>query len=321
MFNEGSGIRKFLDGELFEEIRRLEGATGGEARYEIETVLVDDGSTDKTIERVRSTELFREREKKGLVRLVVFSKNFGKEVALAAGIRYATGEAVVMIDADGQHPAEAISEMIKRWEKGAKVVTAVRKHNRTKHRVGSWMFYKMMKMAGNKEIVEGAMDFRLIDREVAEEYNKFTEHNRITRGLINWLGYPQEFIKVEIKGREAGRGTYDFPKLMRLAGDSFVSMSRTPLVFFGVLGLIITSFSLLLGLFILIQQYILRDPLGLDWSGAVAMSVFISFLVGLVMISQSITALYISQIHIEAKNRPLYVVDREKSEGIYEKGR
>ena len=164
------------------------------------------------------------------------------------------------------------------------------------------------------------MDFRLIDREVADAYNIFTEHNRIARGLIDWLGFPQEYIKVKLHGRMSGKGTYNFGKLFALAIDSFVSMSRTPLVFFGYLGGFITIFSGILGLFILIEQYIMGDPLNLDWSGAVAMCIFISFLIGIVLISQAITALYISQIHTEVKNRPLFVIDKEKSVKL-EKGK
>ena len=149
-----------------------------------------------------------------------------------------------------------------------------------------------------------------------DEFNKFTEHNRITRGLIDWLGFPQEYIKVSTLRRELGKPTYSRKKLMRLAVDSFVSMSSTPLLIFGYIGLLIMFISLPFGLFILIEQYIMGDPMGLDWSGAVAMSVFVSFLVGLVLVSQSITALYISRIHVEVKNRPLFVIDKSKSIGI-----
>lgn len=193
------------------------------------------------------------------------------------------------------------------------IVTAVNSGNTTKHRVRSRIYYKMMRMLGNKNTVPGAMDFRLVDRAVVDEFNLMTERNRMTRGLIDWLGFPQEYIKVKTRGRESGRPTYSAKKLMGLAVDSLVSSSRTPLVIFGYIGAFITVFSVVLGLFILIQQYIMGDPLGLDWSGAVAMSVFVSFLVGLVLVSQSMTALYISQIHAEAKGRPLYVVDQRKS--------
>ena len=138
----------------------------------------------------------------------------------------------------------------------------------------------------------------------------------MTRGLIDWLGIPQEYMKVRTKNRLNGKPTYSLRRLMTLTIDGLVSSSRMPLLIFGYVGAFITIVSFVLGLFILIQQYIMGDPLGLDWSGAVAMSVFVSFLVGLVLISQAITAIYISQIHAEAKGRPLYIIDKRKSFGI-----
>ena len=304
MYNEEAGIEKFLNNELMPVLEKMP------EKFEI--IIVDDGSIDGTIEKIIK---FQKRHKQS-VRIVAFVRNFGKEEALTAGIREAKGDAIIMIDADGQHPTAEIPKMVAKWQQGAKIVTAVRGHNTTKHRIASKLYYMMIKMIGNKNVVAGAMDFRLIDRVVADDFNKFTEHNRITRGLIDWLGFPQEYIKVKIKDRTDGRPSYNYKKLMALAGDSLASMSRTPLVIFGYIGMFITVFSLLFGLFILIQQYILGDPMGLDWSGAVAVSVFVAFLVGLVLVSQSLIALYISQIHIEAKNRPLYVIDKEKSIGL-----
>lgn len=323
VYNEEKGIRTFLDDSLLVEINEILGIrndrkNAGFLCDMVEVILVDDGSGDDTLVEIKKTRLFHDAKDDIDIKIISFSRNFGKEEALAAGIRYATGDALVMIDADGQHPVEVISEMIKEWEQGALVVTAVRDENTTKHAFGSRLFYRIMRALGSN-IKEGAMDFRLIDRVVADDYNQFTEHNRITRGLIDWLGYPQKYLEIKIKNREAGVGTYDNKKLMKLAVDSFVSMSRTPLLVIGYLGLFITVFAFLLGLFILIQQYILGDPLNLDWSGAVAVSVFVAFLVGLVLISQAITALYISQTHIEAKGRPLYVINRRRSVGLAER--
>lgn len=304
-YNEAAGLKLFLDDELLPEITKLE------KTYLVEIVLVDDGSTDRSLEIVKSSKTLETFESR--TKLISFCRNFGKEIALTAGIKYAGGDAVIMIDADGQHPVAAISEMLERWENGAKIVTAIRKGHKTKHRLGSAVFYKLMRALGSENIVAGAMDFRLIDREVADAFNQFTEHNRIARGLIDWLGYPQEYITVRLNSRVAGKGTYNRGKLLVLASNSFISMTRTPLLFFGYLGIFITIFSLIFGLFILIQQYILGDPLHLEWSGAVAMCVFISFLVGLVLVSQAITALYVSQIHTEGKNRPLFVINKAKS--------
>lgn len=303
-YNEEVVIREFLDEKLRPALEVLD--------YDFEIIVVNDGSTDKTLKEVMKARICKFYD----VQIISLVRNYGKEAALSAGLKEAKGDAVIMIDADGQHPVSALSEMVTKWKKGAKIVTAVRGHNTTKHKMASKMYYGIMRLMGNKKMVVGALDFRLIDRVVVNEFNLLTERTRMVRGLIDWLGYPQEYVKVDTLNRLNGKPTYSSKRLMRLAIDSLASMSRTPLMIFGYIGIIITLVSLLFGLFILIQQYILGDPLGLNWSGAVAMSVFVSFLVGLVLISQSITALYISQIHAEAKARPLYIIDREKSKII-----
>ena len=307
VFNEEAGIYDFLDKQLMPVVCSL--------KYKVEVILVNDGSNDQTLEKINQCKI----KKKVDFKLISLARNFGKEIALTAGINHAKGDAVIMVDGDGQHPVEIIPKMLEKWEDGAQIVTAVRDENTTKHKLGSKFYYAMMRMFGNKDVVVGAMDFRLIDRSVADEFNEFTERNRLTRGLIDWIGVPQTYIKVKTKNRTNGKPTYSAKKLAMLTIDSLASSSRTPLVIFGYIGVFITIVSLILGLFILIQQYILGDPLKLDWSGAVAMSVFVSFLVGLVLISQAITALYISQIHTEAKGRPLYIINKRQSIGIDKK--
>ncbi|MBQ6409785.1 glycosyltransferase family 2 protein [Candidatus Saccharibacteria bacterium] len=302
VYDEEGGILDFLDEQLLPVLLKL--------KYDTEVVIIDDGSEDKMLEKIKASKILKS---KILVNVVALTKNFGKEVALTVGLETANGDAVIMIDADGQHPVEEIPKMISKWEDGALIVTAVNSGNTTKHRLRSGIYYKIMRMMGNKNVMPGAMDFRLLDRTVVDEFNLLTERNRLTRGLIDWLGFEQEYVKVKTRGRKNGKPTYSTKKLAGLAMDSMVSSSRTPLVIFGYIGAFITIFSLIFGLFILIEQYILGDPMKLDWSGAVAMSVFVSFLVGLVLVSQSITALYISQIHAEAKGRPLYVVNKKKS--------
>lgn len=307
VYNEKEVIRKFLDDLLFPVIDKIE-------KYNIELILVNDGSSDGSLEIIQE---YAEKDKR--VKVLSFSRNFGKEVALSAGLRYASGDAAIMMDADGQQPPRLIPEFIEKWEQGAEIVTGVRDHY-TKHgfiaKTGSKIFYRLLGAMGNKNTVPGSTDYRLLDRVVIDEFNRLTEHNRITRGLIDWMGFRHEHIDYVYGERMAGKPSYTFKKLFNLAIDSFVSLSTTPLVIFGYVGAFITVFSVLLGLFVIIQQYILGDPLGLKWNGAVQMSIFITFLVGLVLISQAITALYVSHIHAESQNRPLYIIDKKNSRGI-----
>lgn len=305
--NEEEGIVDFLSNKLLPVVNNIDS-------YKNEIILVDDGSTDNTLAKI-TTLADNNKE----IKILALSRNFGKEAALSAGLQYAKGDAVITIDADGQQPPELIPKFIKKWEEGADIVTGVRDHY-TKHgfvqKLGSKLFYKLLRKMGNKYTVPGSTDFRLISRLVVDEFNNLPEHNRITRGLIDWLGFNQEYIEYTYGVRMAGRPSYNMKKLTRLALDSFVSMSNTPLMFLGWLGAIITLLSGILGLFIIIQQYILGDPLGLYWNGAVQMAVFITFLIGIVLISQAITAQYISHIHADTQDRPLYIINKKNSKNL-----
>ncbi len=307
VFREEEGIERFCESELFPELKKIE-------KYSVELIFINDGSPDKTLEKLYSLRESPSAPK--TTKIISFSKNFGKEAALTAGFRLAKGDCVISLDSDGQQPPSLIPKFLEKWESGARIVTGVR-DGYTKHgllpRLGSKLFYKLLGAMGNKTTVPGSTDFRLLDRLALDEFNTLSEHNRITRGLIDWLGFRQEYIKYRYGTRLAGKPSYNLKKLFRLAIDSFVSMSNTPLVIFGYIGVIITVLSFLLGMFCLINQYLLGDPLGLYWPGAVHMAILITFLVGLVLISQAITAIYISNIYTEAKNRPLYIIDKESS--------
>lgn len=304
--NEAEGIHDFI-------IRSLLPATE-KTTYDYELILVNDGSTDDTLKILQ--DLAANNNHIGVLSL---SRNFGKEPALSAGLAYARGAAAITIDADGQQPPELIPQFVTKWEQGAEIITGVRDHY-TKHglipKLGSKLFYKLLRLMGNKSTVPGSTDFRLLDRVVIDEFNKLPEHNRITRGLIDWLGFKQDYIKYTYGVRTAGKPSYSLSKLFRLAVDSFVSMSTTPLVIFGYLGVFITIGSFFLGMFCIINQYVLGDPLQLYWNGSVQLAIFITFLIGLLMISQAITALYISHIHAEAQGRPLYIIDQKESRNL-----
>ena len=222
--NEVAGLSSFLEDQLLSALEKIE-------NYDFEIIFVDDGSTDGTLDLLYE---YASRSKK--FRVISFSRNFGKEMALSAGLRYAKGDAAITVDADGQQPPKLIPTFIKEWEAGADIVTGVRDHY-TKHgfvaKTGSRLFYWLLRRMGNHYTVAGSTDFRLISRPVIDEFNKLPEHNRITRGLIDWLGFDQKYVKYTYGARLAGKPSYNLKKLFRLAIDSFVSMSTTPLVIFG----------------------------------------------------------------------------------------
>lgn len=306
VYNEEKGFNKFYNELLLPELKKL--------KYDYEVLLVNDGSKDATLSILQAIA-----EKDAHVKVVAFSRNFGKEVALTAGIREAKGDAVMTLDADGQQPPKLIPEFIEKWEQGGEIVIGVRgkyeKHGLIA-KLGSKLFYRLLRTMGVKDTVPGSTDFRLIDRVVADEYNKLTEHGRITRGLMDWMGFNKVYIDYIYGNRLAGKPSYDFSKLFGLAIDSFISLSTTPLIIFGWIGVIITIAALILGIFVIIEEFIMGDPIGLKWTGTTCLSIFISFLVGLVLISQAITALYISHIHAEAQGRPLYIIDHKNSRNL-----
>jgi len=306
VYNEEKGFKKFYTEMLEPELKKLD--------YDYEVILVDDGSKDKTLEIVQGMA-----EQDSHIKVLAFSRNFGKEVALTAGIREATGDAILTIDADGQQPPKLIPEFIEKWEQGGEIVIGVRgkyeKHGLIA-KLGSKLFYKMLRGMGVKDTVPGSTDFRIIDRCVADEYNKLTEHGRITRGLMDWMGFKKVYIDYIYGNRLAGKPSYNFSKLFGLAVDSFISLSTTPLMIFGWIGVFITIASFILGVFVGIEEFIMGDPIGLKWTGTTCVSIFITFLVGLVLISQAVTALYISHIHAEAQGRPLYIIDRKNSRNL-----
>jgi dolichol-phosphate mannosyltransferase len=279
-----------------------------------EIIFVNDGSRDKTLD-----ELHKAAKNDQAIRIISFSRNFGKELATSAGIHYAQGDAIIMVDADGQFPPELIPEFVKKWRNGAQVVTGVRVSNQKEgfiKRYGSKLFYKLMSSLAGAKLTAGATDFRLIDRAVQQEFFRFSERSRMTRGLIDWVGFKEDFIEFHARERMAGEASYKVSKLIKLALNSFVSLSLAPLYFSGWAGIIITPLAFLIGLFIGIEQFVLDDPLNLNITGTAMLGVLILFFMGILLISQGLIALYISHIHTETQNRPLYIIDRRASHNI-----
>jgi dolichol-phosphate mannosyltransferase len=281
------------------------------SEYDFETIFVDDGSSDK------SSSLIKQLSKKDRrVRYIQFSRNFGKEAATSAGLEAAKGDAAIMIDADGQHPVDLIKDFLDRWKDGYDVVVGVRKEN-TKEglvkRYGSKIFNKLLNSVTGGATVVGSTDFRLIDKKILEELSKLTERNRITRGLIDWLGFKRAYVEFVAPARHSGKAAYGFKKLVKLALHAFVSQTTKPLQVAGLLGFLVTIVSSLIAIFLVFEKYAFNDPLSLDVTGTAILALFISFLVGLVLICQWLLALYVESIHNETQNRPLYII-AQKSE-------
>ncbi len=274
--------------------------------YKFEYLFINDGSNDKTTER-----LIELAQSDSQVVPIELARNFGKEIALTAGLHASKGDAAIMLDADMQHPPDHIPEFIQKWEKGADVVVGVRKEYKTSwhKKLMSRMFYSSMNKISDINLTPHATDFRLVDKQVIQAFNKFTERNRITRGLFDWLGYKRDFVYFVADERQHGTASYSFPKLVRLGIDSFVGHTLLPLRLAGYLGSLITIISIPLGIFIFVNRYLFDNSLfGIVFSGNAILAVISLFLSGITLTCLGLISLYIANIHQEVANRPLYVV-------------
>ena len=306
VFNEAEGIESFHSKHLLPALNKL--------TIQHEIIYVDDGSHDTTLDAIT---LFAKKDKS--IKVVSLSRNFGKEIATTAGISAATGDATMIMDGDGQHPPSLINEFVEKWQNGAQVIVGVRNANQKEgvvKKVGSRVFYKIFNSTTGTELVPRSTDFRLIDKIVQKEFLKFTERQRITRGLIDWLGFKRDYVVFEAPARIAGKASYKTSQLVKLALNSFVSLSLKPLFFFGWVGITITLLSVGIGLFALIEQVILGDPMSLGITGSGLLGILISFLIGLVLISQAVLAVYVSHIHSQTQDRPLFIIDETRSKNL-----
>lgn len=201
-----------------------------------EVIFVDDGSIDETAQLVAD---FCTRDRH--VRLVKLTRNFGKEIATTAGIHAARGDAILTLDADGQHPVDAIPRFVAAWQQGTMVVVGKRAARRAPlgKRISAAMFYRLFRWVTGVKLDPNASDFRLIDKRVQAEFNRMSERNRITRGLIDWLGHERRYVSYEENDRLGGNATYSPRKLFKLAVDSAISLSISPLYIAAYIGAVV----------------------------------------------------------------------------------
>ncbi len=277
--------------------------------YSFEYLFVDDGSNDATDEAVRALQ-----KNDATVQLIALTRNFGKEAATSAGLHQAQGEAAIMIDADLQHPPQLIPKFLERWRAGDDVVIGKQKPDAsyasfTKRLTARW-FYRFINRISSVEITPHATDYRLLDRAVIDEFNHLTERNRITRGLIDWLGFKRSFIEFTPDQRASGQRSYSYRQLVRLASNSIVSLSLFPLRIAGYLGMGIVLLSTPLIAFIMFDRLARHNSM--NFTGSATLAAMMLFLIGIVLICLGLIALYIANIYGEVQNRPLYVVKRPR---------
>ena len=271
---------------------RLKNVLNSISKYENEIVFVNDGSKDRTLEILRD----------------IASKDFGHQNAVSAGLKYATGDAVCIIDADMQDPPELIVDMVEKWEQGYEIVYGKRKVRKGESFFKLFTakaFYRVLNMLSNVEIPKDTGDFRLIDRKVVDIINSMPENNKFLRGLFSWVGYKQYAIEYERQKRFAGKTKYPLGKMIKLSLDGIIGFSVKPLKIIGIIGVFSTLLSIILLVYSVIS-YIFK--LGNLTSGWTSMMFAITFFSGVQLTSLWVMSEYIGRIYDEAKDRPQYIV-------------
>ncbi|MEB2283487.1 MAG: glycosyltransferase [Polyangiaceae bacterium UTPRO1] len=293
IFNEGAVLPELL--------QRLAAALATTAP-DYELVLVDDGSVDES-----PAILLGAAERDSRLRVLRFSRNFGHQAAVTAGIEHARGRAVVVIDADLQDPPEVIPELVAAWRQGYEVVSAVRTERPGESALRLLLirtFYRVLKRIASVDMTPDAGDFRLLDRRVADALNRLPERNRYVRGLVRWLGFRHVEVRYKRAERFAGETKYPYAKLVRLALDGVTAFSNLPLQLVTWMGFAVFGLSLLLVVYGLLGRLFGgQTPAG--WT---SVFVAVAFLSGVQLVALGILGAYVSRIFEEVKGRPLYVI-------------
>ncbi|MEC1069151.1 glycosyltransferase family 2 protein [Priestia megaterium] len=270
-----------------------------------ELLFVNDGSKDRTAEIIKEYS-----EQDPAVVLLDFARNFGHQIAITAGMDYARGEAVIVIDADLQDPPELILEMIEKWKQGFDVVYA----KRTKRKGETYfkkqtaaMFYRFLRAMTDIDIPLDTGDFRLLDRKVCNQMNSIQEKNRFVRGLVSWVGFKQIAVEYERDERLAGESKYPLKKMLKLSMDGITSFSYKPLKLASYAGVTLSGIGFIY-LLVVLYLKLFTDSTITGWSSLIVIQLFFS---GIILIILGMIGEYIGRIYDETKNRPLYIV-REK---------
>ena len=293
MFNEAENLGAFFE-------RLIPAVEGLRVPYEV--ICVDDGSRDDTVAR-----LIALRNRHPAIKVISLSRNFGKEIALTAGLQHASGRAVVPIDADLQHPPELIAKLVEKWREGYEVVYAVRESRDTEsfsRRLSARGFYWIFARLSDVPLPRDAGDFRLLDRRVVDVINSMPERSRFMKGIFAWVGFRQIGVPYTVEPRRQGASGWNVRRLFHFAVDGLTSFSNFPLIAWGYVGAVIASISLVAGAFFILRTLIE----GVDVPGYASLMVAILFFGGVQLITLGIIGSYIGRIFQEVKRRPLYIV-------------
>ncbi len=293
LYNEEENI-DYLFTRLLSVLDKLE------TSYEI--VCVNDGSKDNTLK-----QLIDHHHQNPVIKVINLSRNFGKEIALTAGIDYANGAAIIPIDADLQDPPELIEELVAKWREGYDVVYATRRSRQGEtwlKRFTADAFYKTIGKMTSIPIPANTGDFRLLDRKVVEALKQIPERTRFMKGLFAWVGYKQTSVMFDREPRAAGATTWNYWKLWNFAIDGITSFSFVPLKIWSYIGLLISFISLLYACFLVIRTLIL----GIDVPGYASLMVAVLFFGGIQLITLGVIGEYLGRVYEEVKGRPLYFV-------------
>lgn len=279
-------------------------------KFDFEIIFVNDGSPDATwfeIEKLCA----RDTQVKG----INLSRNFGKEIALTAGIEHSLWNAVITLDGDGQHPVEKIPDFLREWESGYDIVYNKRPKIEGASifkKLSSRLFYMIFNSLSEFSLESDTTDYRLLDRKVVVYFLKFTERNRLYRGIIDWIGFEKKALIFDAKTRldSTNSASYSFKKLFKLAMDSITSFSVVPLKLVGYLWVIMTLLSSLLFIFVIIDKFTIDK---FNFSNIAAIMLVNTTLIGIVLMSLGLIALYIARIHEEVQGRPMYIVKDRKN--------
>jgi glycosyltransferase involved in cell wall biosynthesis len=301
VFNEEDSLP-----ELFKRLSILNDSRPDKYRFEF--LLVNDGSSDNSLNLI-----LHQAEEHSSFKVLSFSRNFGHQAALLAGITYAKGDAVVAMDADLQDPPEIIHELIAQWEAGSDVVYAERRQRNGESifkKASAAMFYGLIDWLSETDLPRNVGDFRLMDRRVVNLLIELPEKSLYLRGLVAWVGFKQTSVLYDRDSRYAGETKYSLNKMVNLATDALISFSERPLRIVTRLGFLVTAAAfLLLGFFLVTYIWGSDDQV----HGWLSMIFAVLFLGGIQLICLGIVGEYVSRIYRESKGRPLFIVDENKS--------